>query len=139
MTSSKILGDAGEHYAISQFSFNGLNAMKMPDNWKSYDIGVEKNNKLLKVSVKTRSETIGWLKSKWFSWDKEDNFDFIVLIFRDKKGEIFNWVLPNKIANMFCSVPSVGAKDQNYRELSWSKLQQKDLLKYRNNWNLIQK
>jgi hypothetical protein len=40
-TSTKLLGDAGEHYALSQFSFSGKYAAKMPDNWEGYDLAVE--------------------------------------------------------------------------------------------------
>jgi len=36
-----LLGDTGEHYAQSQFSFAGKYAAKMPDNWKGYDLAVE--------------------------------------------------------------------------------------------------
>jgi len=53
----KMLGDAGEHYAVSQFGFHGLRAHKMPDGWPGYDVAVDANGQVLKVSVKTRSET----------------------------------------------------------------------------------
>ena len=52
--SSKLLGDAGEHYALSQFSFAGKYAAKMPDNWEAYDLAVQTGG-LVRVSVKTRS------------------------------------------------------------------------------------
>ena len=56
--SSKLLGDAGEHYALIQFSFAGKYAAKMPDNWEGYDLAVETGG-LVRVSVKTRSESEG--------------------------------------------------------------------------------
>ena len=59
--SSKLLGDAGEHYALSQFSFAEKYAAKMPDNWEAYDLAVETGG-LVRVSVKTRSESEGWKK-----------------------------------------------------------------------------
>ena len=31
--SAKMLGDAGEHYALSQFTLAGFPASKMPENW----------------------------------------------------------------------------------------------------------
>lgn len=52
----KILGDAGEHYALSRFTFSGKPAMKMPEGWRGYDLGVETGAGLARVSVKTRSD-----------------------------------------------------------------------------------
>jgi hypothetical protein len=66
---AKMLGDAGEHYAVSQFTFSGRPATKMPDGWKSYDLAVETGTGLVRVSVKTRSESQGWRTSKWFNFD----------------------------------------------------------------------
>ena len=40
-THGKLLGDAGEHYALSRLSFAGKHAAKMPDNWEAYDLAVE--------------------------------------------------------------------------------------------------
>ena len=57
--STKLLGDAGENYALSQFSFAGNYAAKMPVNWEGYDLAVETGAGLVRVSVKTRSESIG--------------------------------------------------------------------------------
>ena len=37
---TKLLGNAGEHFALSQFSFAERYAAKMPDNWE-YDLVVE--------------------------------------------------------------------------------------------------
>ena len=34
------LGDAAEHYALSQFAFAGMPGTRMPDNWKGYDLAV---------------------------------------------------------------------------------------------------
>jgi hypothetical protein len=58
----KMLGDAGEHYALSRFTFSGKPAMKMPDGWRAYDLAVETGEGLARVSVKTRSESVGWKK-----------------------------------------------------------------------------
>ena len=37
---SKMLGDAGEPYALSQFTFAGKPASTMPDGWLGYDLSV---------------------------------------------------------------------------------------------------
>lgn len=67
---AKMLGDAGEHYVVSQIAFAGLPATKMPDGWEAYDLAVETGKGLIRVSVKTRSETQGWRTSRWFSFDE---------------------------------------------------------------------
>jgi len=60
-TPGKLVGDAGEHYALSQLSFAGKYAAKMPDNWEAYDLVVEAGiGTPLKVSVKTRTQSDGW-------------------------------------------------------------------------------
>ena len=76
--STKLLGDAGEHYALSQFSFAGNYAAKMPDNWEGYDLAVETGAGLVRVSVKTRSESVGWKSSRWFNWDDRKDCDWFV-------------------------------------------------------------
>jgi predicted O-linked N-acetylglucosamine transferase (SPINDLY family) len=138
MLSSTLLGDAGEYYALSQFLLNGHKAIKMPDKWEMYDIAIEdKEKKLLTVSVKTRSESVGWKNSKWFSWSKKDKFDVIVLVFISKDLGISSWIIPSSIANSLCSKPSVNALNQNYLELSWKKLNSDEqLLKYKDNWTI---
>lgn len=50
--SSKMLGDAGEHYAVSRITFAGMPATKMPDGWQAYDLAVETGAALVRVSVK---------------------------------------------------------------------------------------
>jgi len=56
---TKMLGDAGEHYAVGRFTFAGKPATKMPDGWYGYDLAVETGTGLVRVSVKTRSESKG--------------------------------------------------------------------------------
>ena len=51
LLNTKVLGDAGEHYALSQFAFTGLPGTKMPDNWEGYDLAVETGAGLARVSV----------------------------------------------------------------------------------------
>src|SRR6266487_3226648 len=102
--SSKLLGDAGEHYALSQFSFAGKYAAKMPDNWEAYDLAVETGG-LVRVSVKTRSESEGWKTSRWFSFDDRKECDWIVLIFKPKVGVVRSWIMPYVLAKSSANVP----------------------------------
>ncbi len=132
----KLLGDAGEHYALSQFSFAGKYAAKMPDNWEAYDLAVETGHGLTRVSVKTRSESKGWPKSRWFSFDDRKECDWLALIFKAADGSLRAWVLPHELAKEHANLPGPNRKDSWFRDLSWSKLNREPLAAYENNWAL---
>jgi hypothetical protein len=131
----KLLGDAGEHYALSQFSVAGKYAAKMPDNWEAYDLAVE-NGGLVRVSVKTRSESKGWKTSSWFTFDDRKEFDWIVLIFKPKDGDVRSWIMPYAVAKAHARVPGPNRKNAWYRDISWSKLIKLPLKAFENNWSL---
>jgi len=132
----KMLGDAGEHFAVSQFSFASRPAMKMPDGWKAYDLAVESGSALVRVSVKTRSETEGWAKSKWFSFDERRDCDWLVFVFHQRVGVVRAWVMPFAIARQFGNVAGPTRKDPHMRDVSWAKLNREPLSRYENNWTL---
>lgn len=132
--STKLLGDAGEHYALSQFSFAGIYAAKMPDNWEGYDLAVETGCGLVRVSVKTRSETAGFATSKWFTWDDRKDCDWFVFIFKAANGQIRSWVIPANLVEEHSSKPSAKAISSWLRDLSWKKLTQPILAAYEGNW-----
>jgi hypothetical protein len=136
-TSKTVLGDAGEYYALSRFSFAGKDAAKMPDKWKAYDLAVVEDGRLLRMSVKTRSETTGWKKSRWFSFDDRLECDWIVLIFKDRNASVRAWVLPWRTALENANVPGPDRKDAWYRDISWSKLNKAPLSNYEDNWRLL--
>lgn len=131
-----VLGDAGEHYALSQFSFAGKYAAKMPDNWQGYDLAVETGSGLVRVSVKTRSESSGWKTSRWFNFDDRQHCDWMVFIFKDKDGRLRSWVLPYELAIQHANVPGKTRKERWFRDLSWRKLNSEPLCAYENNWGL---
>ena len=133
--SSKLLGDAGEHFALSQFSFAGKYAAKMPDNWEAYDLAIE-NRGLVHASVKTRCESDGWGTSRWFMFDDSRDCDWIVLIFKPKTGVVRSWILPFTVAKAQANVPGPNRKDPWLRELSWSKLNKLPLSAFESNWSL---
>jgi hypothetical protein len=122
----KLLGDAGEHYALSQFSFAGNYAAKMPDNWEAYDLAVETGKGLLRVSVKTRSQSASWGMSSWFNFDDRKVCDWIVFIFKPTEGLLRAWVIPYR-------------KDPWFRDISFSKLKKDPLSRYEENWSLLKK
>lgn len=134
----KLLGDAGEHYALSQFSFAGKYAAKMPDNWEAYDLAVETGHGLVRVSVKTRSESEGWKTSKWFNFDDRKQCDWIVFIFKPKSGVVRSWVVPYGVAKLSANNPGEGRKNAWFRDLSWLKLNRQPLSLYENNWSLME-
>ena len=138
-TPGKLLGDAGEHYALSQFSFAGKYAAKMPDNWEAYDLAVETGHGLVRVSVKTRSEGPGWKNSKWFNFDDRKKCDWLVLVFKAAKGPLRSWVIPYAVALERASKPGPKRKDPWSRDLSWPKLISPPLAAYEDNWALDEK
>jgi len=136
ITPTKLLGDAGEHYALSQFSFAGKYAAKMPENWEAYDLAVETGTGLIRVSVKTRSETTGWKASRWFNWDDRKACDWFVFIFKPLLSPVRSWVIPADVVEHHANKPGLNRKDPWFRDLSWRKLNQPLLACYEDNWGL---
>ena len=134
--STKLLGDAGKHYALSQFSFAGNYAAKMPDNWEGYDLVVETGTGLVRVSVKTRTEFGGWKASRWFNWDDRNDCDWYVFIFKSAHGKLRSWVIPADLAAAHSNGPGTTRMDPWFRDLSWKKLTQPTLTAYENNWSM---
>lgn len=134
--STKLLGDAGEHFSLSQFSFAGKYAAKMPDNWEGYDLAVEDGSGLLRVSVKTRSESQGWKSSRWFNFDDRKECDWIVFIFKPNDGVVRSWIIPYAIAKAHANAPGLNRKNAWFREISWSKLTTSRLADFEGNWSL---
>jgi hypothetical protein len=132
----KLLGDAGEHYALSQFSFAGKFAAKMPDNWEGYDLAVETGAGLVRVSVKTRSESVGWKTSRWFMFDDRKQCDWIVFVFKAAAGPVRAWVMPFPKALASANVPGEGRKEPWVRDISFAKLTHEPLNVYEGNWGL---
>ena len=133
---SKMLGDAGEHYALSQFTFAGKPASKMPDGWAGYDLAVESGQGLARVSVKTRSETASWKAGSWFIFDERLECDWLVFIFKTKTGPVRSWVVPFAVARDLGNKVSPTRKDPHQRDVSWAKLNREPLSKYQDNWEM---
>lgn len=129
---TKQRGDAGEYYALSQFIFNGLPAAKMPDNWPNYDLAVEIERKLVRVSIKTRVKPNGDFGTEHCKFSGVDEFDFIAFIFKSEEG-IECWVLPKKLAENVGKTER--SSDENYRRISYKQLATLPM-KYKNNWLL---
>ena len=89
----KCWADAGEHYALSQFTLAGFPASKMPENWEGYDLAVESGKGLLRVSAQTK-EWPQMEKGNWFVFDDRKHCDWIVFIFVDLDNSIRAWVVP---------------------------------------------
>ena len=58
----------------------------MPDGWSDYDLVVEPGNGLIRVSVKTRSETAPGKTDSWFIFDVRLECDWIVFISKTMTG-----------------------------------------------------
>ncbi len=132
----KMLGDAGEHYALSQFTFAGRAGSKMPEGWSAYDLAIESGNGLVRVSVKTRSETESWKAGSWFVFDDRSICEWFVFIFKPKVGPVRSWVIPFDIVCENANKPGALRKDPHNRDVSWAKLNRAPLNIYENNWEL---
>jgi len=135
-TSTKLLGDAGEHYALSQFSLAGKYAAKMPDNWQGYDLAVETGSELVRVSVKTRSESAELRDIPLFRWDHRKSCDWIVFVFMPKQGPFRSWVVPAKLADEFATKSREWMDKPLDRELRLTRLGKPPLAEYADNWSM---
>jgi hypothetical protein len=133
---SKNLGDAAEHYALSQFAFAGMPGTKMPDNWKGYDLAVETGDGLQRVSVKLRSESPRWEAASWFLFDERTACDWIVFIFRQKSGGLRSWIIPFAVAKANANNPGPDRKDSWMRDITFAKLVAEPLCLYEGNWEM---
>lgn len=133
---TKALGDAGEYYALSQFTFNGRPASKMPDCWPGYDLAVESGSGLVRISVKTRRETPNWKSAPWFLFDERIESDWIVFVFLSAGGQIRSWVVPFDVARELGNKPLPSRKDPHNRDVSFAKLNRAPLSFYEDNWAL---
>jgi hypothetical protein len=136
MNEKKILGDAGEHYALGMFGFAGLACSKLPDNWKYYDLIVQKENKIERISVKSRSETKSFSKNSWFIFQATEQYEWVVFIVKFKTGELKSWVIPVSVALKHATKPKDKSDSPNDRRLSWGKLEGPSLIKYLDNWSM---
>lgn len=134
---SKMLGDAGEHYALSQLTFAGKPASKMPDGWAGYDLAVETGQGLVRVSVKTRKETPNWKAGSWFIFDERLECDWLVFIFLPNTGAARSWIVPFSLVRELGNNARATRKDPHNRDMSFAKLNREPLNRYENNWNLI--
>ena len=133
---TKLLGDAGEHFALSQFSFAERYAAKMPDNWEAYDLAVETGDGLARVSVKTRSESEGWKAGSWFVFDDRKECDWYVFVFKSANGDIRSWVIPSDVCIANANKFTKKRKDPWVRDVSWAKLNREPLDRYEGNWTM---
>ena len=133
---TKLLGEAGEHYAVSQFSFAGIYATRMSTNWEGYDLSVESGAGLSRVSVKTRSESAQLKGNGSFTWDDRKVCDWFVFIFKSSNGPLRSWVIPADLVHKYSNKPGAKRMDPWLRELSWRKLTQPVLAAYEDNWTM---
>lgn len=132
----KMLGDAGEFYALSQLTLAGLPAAKMPDCWTGYDLAVENGSELVRISVKTRKETLKWKAGSWFTYNHDHVCDWLIFIFVQRDGSIRSWIIPFAVAQNNANSPGVNRKDPHIRDIIFQKLEREPLSQYENNWKL---
>ncbi len=131
-----MLADAGEHYALCQFTLHGFPAVKMPDNWTAYDLAIDPGNQLLRVSVKTRKNGPKFKPNAWFVFDDRKVCDWMVFLFVENDRSIRSWIIPFDVVLNHANVPGENRKDPWERDLSKKKLSSSPLSAYENNWGM---
>ncbi|MGV1016789.1 MAG: hypothetical protein ACOYBW_05355 [Fluviibacter phosphoraccumulans] len=132
----KILGDAGEHYAIAKFSFAGAFCSKMPDNWPAYDIFLQKGDSKFCVSVKTRSETASFGPNSYFKFDAIDQSQWFVCI-TYVAGQIDSWIIPTSVAKKkFKRLENVSRGKPVVEYKTTVSQLRSELMRFKENWAL---
>ncbi|MFO7970263.1 MAG: hypothetical protein R6U40_00775 [Desulfobacterales bacterium] len=103
----------------------------MPDNWPGYDLSVDLNGKLKKVSVKTRTTSNELFRTEHCKFSENDRVDFIVFIFRSSEN-VRSWIVPANVAKEKGKIPK--SRNEGYRRISFKQLIKMKL--YENNWSL---
>lgn len=124
----KMLGDAGEHFVLSQIMFSGMPCSKMPDGWKHYDLVADRGDRIERISVKTRSHTKSFSESSWFIIKDPTKIDWLACVLYEDKGPRV-WVLPVNEVSSYTETSS-GAIRLSVHILK------RDFLVYEGNWSL---
>ncbi|WP_129212541.1 hypothetical protein [Crenobacter cavernae] len=128
---TKQIGDAGEHFALAMFGFNGLPAIKAPDNWPDYDLLVRlPEGRLGKISVKT-SRASGTQPE--LVWDYSDEVDFLVYVVVPAEGGDAPeaWIFP--IQDIAAAASS--SDKERKRWISLKRLRKlPELARWKNHW-----
>lgn len=116
----KQFGDAGEHRVMSDLTFNGIPAVKMPDNWPGFDImAVPSNRAPLKISVKARHQATakGNIKMR-----TGGDWDWMAIILMPMGGGApRSWYIPREIV-MANSTPLSQINDLPSRRITYQQL-----------------
>jgi hypothetical protein len=108
----------------------------MPDGWSGYDLAVETGEGLARVSVKTRSETLGWKAGSWFLFDDRLECDWLVFVFKPLAGPVRSWVIPFPLlVSMAIGLLQCG-RIPITETCPGAKLNREPLARYENNWEL---
>lgn len=133
----KMLGDAGEHFALAMLTFHGLRCVKMPDNWPEHDLIVERKNVLEKVSVKTRSkQSSSYSESSWFGINRNTTADWLICVLMGNEKTIEAWVIPMSIA-LRAAEENIKNNEQEKLHISVRTLRTEKFKKYEANWYML--
>ena len=139
----KMLGDAGENFALGMLTFHGFPCVKMPDCWPQYDLIVEKNNVLQKISVKTRSKTRSFSESSWFGIDSNATFEWLICVLMVDENTIQAWIVPKNALKKVNKSVKNEAQDKLHNRptetadrISIKTLQSDKYKKFEANWHM---
>jgi len=97
---TKQMGDACEMLVAAELTLAGVPALKVPDNWPSYDVIAQPKGKPLQgISVKSRTYKRG---SAFVRYDASDKFDWLAIVIITAKAELTKrsiFIVPRRIAD----------------------------------------
>ncbi len=134
---TKQMGDAGEALVVSELTLAGVPAVKMPDNWPSYDVIAEPKGAEhpQRISVKSRTFKRGGDGS--VEYHINDKFDWlaVVILPGGGKDERQIFIFPKTISNDRFHQPKLEAKYHNYKSCRLDKMEE-ILLEFKDNFVL---
>ena len=132
---SKQMGDACEMLVAAELTLAGIPALKMPDNWRDYDvIALPFSGYPQFISVKSRTYTT---KSHFVSIWTHEKFDWLAVVILNTAdaAERAIYIIPRKVVLQEFQKPNPGTKDQDERYWSVKKMDEK-FSQWRNNFKL---
>jgi hypothetical protein len=100
---TKQFGDACEHLVLAELALAGWSGMKMPDNNRGYDLQLEADRDIKRISVKARRSGINRSCAHW-NFAPDANWDWLALVrVNADNGERYIYLVPRAWA---CSAAS---------------------------------
>lgn len=74
------MGDACEMLVVAELTLAGVPAVKMPDNWPSYDLTAYPKGDAAPQKISVKSRTFKRGKDSWIEYNIKDRFDWLAIV-----------------------------------------------------------